>query len=246
MHKIINHPNYAVFDDFLPSNIHDELWNYCQNDEYKIANSNKWSKVWRLGDGNPMYGSLIFSNNMVAKQIVSKRAYSESEYLIAPLNNVVDAFFNYYLKMVIPDVSSIIGKQDTEWIGSTFKPYIYPEGSGLSWHQDGEYSGAFIYYVNPVWKANWGGELFLANHKHNIDIKRDYIFSNGYAVKIPANLDSTHEDSILLEEGYGTYIHPKPNRLVVLGGGIAHKINKVSSEASSCSRVSCSGFFIKK
>ncbi len=60
MNIVIEHPNYIVIDDFLDTHVHHELWKYCQTDDYSVVNREKWSKVWRIGDGNPMYGNLIF------------------------------------------------------------------------------------------------------------------------------------------------------------------------------------------
>ncbi len=190
-------------------------------------------------------GTLFFSNHTVEEHLVSTKRYKKGEYRVCPTGDIVDEFLSR-LDAVIPRLTHTIGKPGEAWLGTTFKPYIYPEGSGLSWHQDGAYSGAFIFYTNPVWKANWGGELFLANHAPGADIRVSHTLANGRNVMTGGHLDSAKEDSVLLENGTGTYVIPKPNRLVVLGGGIAHKINRVNCGVSSQPRVSCSGFFIKK
>lgn len=245
MKIVTEHPNYIVIDDFLDPGSHDEIWKYCQVDEYKVVNREKWSKVWHPGDGNPMYGSLVLSNTSVEEHLVTTKGYKKGEYRVCPTGDIVDEFLGC-LDSVIPSLSNIIGKPGESWLGTTFKPYIYPEGCGLSWHQDGVYSGAFIFYANPVWKASWGGELFLAEHAPNADIRLSHAFGDGRKVMIGGHLDSTTENNVLLEKGLGTYVMPKPNRLVVLGGGIAHKINRVNTGESSQPRVSCSGFFIKR
>ncbi|HFK6080884.1 TPA: 2OG-Fe(II) oxygenase [Enterobacter cloacae] len=244
MNTVTEHPNFIVIDDFLLPHLHNEIWKYCQADDYRVVNRERWSKVWRLGDGNPLYGSLVFSNSKVEEHLVRTKGYKQDEYRVCPNGDIVDEFL-MQLDSVIPLVASVIGERGEAWLGSTFKPYIYPKGTGLSWHQDGAYSGAFIYYANPEWKADWGGELFLASDSTSEDIRSHHTFTNGRTVALGGHLDSRQEDKVLLSKGTGTYVMPKPNRLVVLGGGIAHKINHVA-DAAGQPRVSCSGFFIKK
>lgn len=141
-------------------------------------------------------------------------------------------------------IIDLVGLNSTELLGFAFVPYIYPAGTGLSWHQEnGIYAGSFIYYTNPVWKADWGGELMIADHPDGVDLCRDYKFSNGHKISLMNHLDSSEENNILMEMASGVYIIPKPNRLVILKAGIAHKVNKVNSNAEP--RVSCTGFFVK-
>lgn len=92
MNIVTEHPNFIVIDDFLLPYIHSEIWKYCQADDYKIINRDKWSKVWRLDDGNPLYGSLVFSNSKVEEYLVRTKGYKPGEYRVCPNGDVVDNF----------------------------------------------------------------------------------------------------------------------------------------------------------
>ena len=112
-------------------------------------------------------------------------------------------------------------------------------GTGLSWHCDaGPYTGAFIYYAHPTWNAQWGGELLVA------DGCGDYAQADREDGR-RHRLDNARENEILLREGTGRYVMPKPNRLVYLQGGTPHRIMPVLPAAGQNPRVSVAGFFVK-
>ena len=46
-----------------------------------------------------------------------------------------------------------------------------------------------------------------------------------------------------MAQGAGSFVMPKPNRLVIIRGGLPHKIAKVSVAAGSHLRRSITGFF---
>jgi hypothetical protein len=48
-----------------------------------------------------------------------------------------------------------------------------------------------------------------------------------------------------LQGGFGSYVVPKPNRLVAIRGGTPHAIAKVRASAGSHVRASVGGFFKK-
>jgi Rps23 Pro-64 3,4-dihydroxylase Tpa1-like proline 4-hydroxylase len=56
-------------------------------------------------------------------------------------------------------------------------------------------------------------------------------------------LENAHETKILMEEGVGTYLMPKPNRLVFLTSGVLHCIKKVERAAGNKVRGTIQGFF---
>lgn len=231
-----------MVDDFLSEEAREEVWRYCQSDEYSFINSAHWKKAWRLTDGSPLHGTLLFSN-IEAGEVVGER-YGISKKIIKtpPFNSVVDEFLDKLVCTSI--VEKVIGRLGEAWSGLAFVPYIYPQGTGLSWHQEnGIYAGSYIYYASPEWRADWGGELLIAEHEDGIDLCQHYQAQSGERVSLMNHLDSRHEDELLLKEGRGTYVCPKPNRLVVLREGIAHKVNKVNMQAAP--RVSCTGFFVK-
>ena len=64
---------------------------------------------------------------------------------IYPTNTTIDVF----IKKLIAEstnYSHLIGFKDKDWDFFYSRPYLYPRGSGLSWHTDGKYkiSGAYV------------------------------------------------------------------------------------------------------
>jgi hypothetical protein len=116
------------------------------------------------------------------------------------------------------------------WDDLIIRSYLYPRGTKLSWHNDTGYSGAAIFYVHPEWASTWGGELFVAR-------------TPPCASFPPPHLDHRQEDRFLEAYGMGTYITPKPNRLVLTRAGVWHSINRVDEDAGDHCRASVVGFF---
>ena len=146
----------------------------------------------------------------------------------SPFGNSMDLAHHY-----IKETSKLHSEMIGEYENLHLRSYIYPRGTKLSWHNDKGYSAAAIFYTHPYWGSTWGGELLLAKTQ------------NIPAVPSPC-LDHTFEDSLLSQYGYGSYITPKPNRLVITKGGIWHQINRVDEDAGDHCRTSIVGFFTNK
>jgi len=58
-----------------------------------------------------------------------------------------------------------------------------------------------------------------------------------------SHLENHHASETLLVPGVGSFVMPRSNRLVVIRGGLPHKIAKVSVAAGSHLRASVTGFF---
>jgi len=58
-----------------------------------------------------------------------------------------------------------------------------------------------------------------------------------------SHLDNDDATELLMARGIGSYILPKPNRLVVIKGGTPHAIAKVRASAGRHVRASVGGFF---
>jgi len=59
------------------------------------------------------------------------------------------------------------------------------------------------------------------------------------------HLDNRRENEVLDEIGAGTYLTPKPNRLVVMAGSTPHMINRVHAAAGTNARCAVAGFFVR-
>lgn len=108
--------------------------------------------------------------------------------------------------------------------------YIYPSGCKLAWHNDGGYGGVMTYYVHPVWRASWGGELLLSECDAKNDIQKTICLDHG------------PQSEILMKTGKGIFIAPKPNRLVVQKPCVWHNMSRVDPDAGENLRCSIVAF----
>ncbi|MGA0164826.1 MAG: hypothetical protein ACO3LE_11400 [Bdellovibrionota bacterium] len=121
----------------------------------------------------------------------------------------------------------------------TLRNFIYPQGSALSWHDDdNDRVGAYSFCCHKSWNARWGGELLLAESKREP--------TNSIGDTAIDHLSNSEESALLMEDGFGTFILPKPNRLVVFKSGIMYMIKRIDSNAGEALRMVNTGFFLKK
>lgn len=206
MIKLLETEDCAVYDDVLEQPQFDALWAAVQCEEYLTPHVSGWSKVWRLNDGTGVGG----------------RDYDSSG---CPFGNWVDL-----MNMMFVNVAKAHPQLAPSSDSITIRPYLYPRGTKLSWHNDLGYSAAAIFYVHPEWASTWGGELMLAKTPPSENLP-------------PPHLDHRHEDRFLATYGVGTYITCKPNRLVLTRAGVWHSINRVDADAGDHCRASVVGFF---
>lgn len=206
MIKLFETEDCAVYDDVLEQPQFEALWASVQCEEYLTPHVSGWSKVWRLNDGTGVGG----------------REYDSSR---CPLGNWVDL-----MNMMFTNVANAHPNLAPSWTNISIRPYLYPRGTKLSWHNDLGYIAAAIFYVHPEWASTWGGELMLARTPPSGDMP-------------PPHLDHRHEDNFLATYGLGTYITCKPNRLVLTRAGVWHAINRVDADAGDHCRASVVGFF---
>lgn len=198
--------DFVVYDDVLTPDQFEAVWSAVQHEEYLMPHVAGWSKVWRLTDGVCLGG----------------RDYDTSK--SAP-EGYVSLMSSMFANMAAAHPAVIPG-----WDRITIRPYLYPRGTKLSWHNDFGYAGAAIFYVHPEWASTWGGELMIARTPP----------CDGFP---PPHLDHKQEDRFLAAYGTGTYITCKPNRLVLTRAGVWHSINRVDDDAGDHCRASVVGFF---
>ena len=198
--------DFVVYDDVLEPTQFDAVWAAVQQEEYLMTHISGWSKVWRMTDG----------------QCIGGRSYEASK---GPFSNYVD-LMNFMFTQVAKNHPGLV----PGWDSLVIRPYLYPRGTKLSWHNDLGYAGAVIFYCHPEWASTWGGELFIAKTP----------VSSSMA---PPHLDHRMEDKFLSAHGFGTYVTCKPNRLVLTRPGVWHSINRVDDDAGDHCRASVVGFF---
>jgi two-component system cell cycle response regulator len=145
----------------------------------------------------------------------------------------------------------LYGEPKKDWLAISGKMFVYPAGTGASWHNDGGmYRGAFIYYAHPHWDAQWGGQLLVADPSAR-ETHHELVAEKNKAQAGEPHRERKHYfgspvlgDDALMKRGIGSYVMPKPNRLVLLSGDNAHMVMKVSSAAGNRCRMSVAGFFL--
>ena len=216
MRLLFKTANVAVYDDVLSKEDFQKVWLYIQQENYsKPSASGTWLKVWRTGDAEPL----------------GTRAYWAS-----------DAPFMTPLSLVHEKCQEL-GKNHPEIVkpfaDTTYRSYIYPRGVKLSWHDDSDvYMGAMTFYAHQKWGSTWGGELMVAQVPPINSVFKDGI-PNG------PHLDHDWEDQYINLYAMGTYINPKPNRMVIMAPGTYHAINRVDADAGDHARCSVVGFYLK-
>lgn len=210
----IDHPSFRVIDELLGEREWTELWSHVQFAE--LLPVTRTRGAWKLDDGVPLGGEEIGTG---ADGFPSG----------TPIDHVIRALLER------PELHA--GLVAAGWDRISARAYVYPRDTGLSWHIDDHelYAGAFIYYAHPTWNAHWGGELLIAeldpDAEEDLPIMAYRFETEAYSAR-------------LLEMGCGSFIMPKPNRLVILAGA-PHMIARVSPAAGHNVRASVAGFFLK-
>ena len=123
----------------------------------------------------------------------------------------------------------------TGWKSVSARAFKHFAGSGLSWHTDDpSYAGAWVYFAHPAWDCHWGGELLVADPS-----------CQGKQWRQSGEASLRSENALVGEVGVGSYLFPKPNRLVVIAPGHMHRVNPVTSGAEGHARTTVSGFFLR-
>lgn len=253
MKPVAQTSQFHVYDDVLSEKDFRTVWQYVQLESYVPVHQGEWVKVWRISDGVPLAattGVLYQNPKAIASAPVGTDVMRERVY---PTHTGLDRLLETLVGHLDP-LAGLIGKLGVDFENISARSYLYPEGTGLSWHEDAVgYSGGYVFYAHPEWNVQWGGELLVADESARPqDSESDRVVmltrqESGLRltkVRIPPFLNNASQNAALGERGIGCYIAPKPNRLVVITAGNSHMINKVSAAAGDHVRCTISGFFI--
>ncbi|MCE3045356.1 2OG-Fe(II) oxygenase [Legionella sp. 16cNR16C] len=235
MKLILNNDVFAVIDDFLEPSVFEKIWNYIQTEEFKFVHSSRWVNAFSIEDGAPLWGNVTISHPR-PEPCTTEQVY--------PTATTIDLFIQELI-VGSAEFPHLIGLKDRDWDFFYARPYLYPRGSGLSWHTDGKYkiSGAYVYYCHPNWDMNWGAEL-LINPVPQQDFEYPEVtLINNQRKRVGFHLNSKALNTYI-GDGIGYYIVPKPNRLVIFRNDILHCIKKVENAAGNQLRASITGFFM--
>jgi hypothetical protein len=228
---------FTVLDGLLPAQNFDKLWNFLQVQPMRRVEALGWRGHWLIEDDEALRGPTVGWGHKWDAQFPTG----------SPIDDVMEAIVACS-DLLAPSV----GRFNVDWAVFSAMLSIYQAGQGLVWHRDSEdNTGSYIYYAHPEWNVEWGGELYLS---HARDVPREYgVYFHRLAAspELPeppawySHLDNVDANQLLMKEGLGSYIAPKPNRLVVIKGGTPHAIAKVRPSAGSHIRASVGGFFKK-
>ncbi|RAG83698.1 hypothetical protein DN069_20815 [Streptacidiphilus pinicola] len=200
---------FAVFDDFLSRDALDQVWNGFREEPMQYVKSRAAVRVFRPLDGEPLAGKPIFN---------APRS-SGGDVPLYPSGRPIDAVVEA-IEGAAGTFEPWVGRKGTDWTCFSATPFMYPMGSGLSWHRDSrDRTGSFVAYVHPEWRDSWGAELLVES--------------------------AAAEGGSAANAGWGQYVTPMPNRLVVISSQARHAIKKVDLQAGENCRASIAGFFQK-
>lgn len=213
--------DFAVFDDFLGPEAAATLWERMRSEEYHFVHGRRggaWNKVYGLLDGSPLSGPGTLHDPS------GRFAARYQDHAVHPSGGATDSVVKQLIE-ALPELAPWTGRLDEDWHAFSCRSFLYPQGSGLAWHDDsGDRAASFVYYAHPEWQASWGAELLIAPAAPGLR---------------PADQND------LLTSRIGHYVAPRPNRLVLLRTGVPHMIKKVEPHAGDRLRGSVAGFFLR-
>lgn len=216
MKLTLKRPHYAVFDDVLPRAELAALQHYLQHE----ARLDFINRVEHLSVWSQDDGHPLFSPVVATELGKSGRAREVVRAGDGPyFAHPTGSALDFVLGRVLSMRAALVpwvGKEGRAWRTLTARAFVYPIGTGLDWHDDG---GGYSGAFSFYVNAEWRPQW-------------------GGELLIAAPEKRTQQR--------GEFVLPVANRMVVLKGGVPHKVARVSSAAGSHHRASVSGFFARK
>lgn len=170
--------------------------------------------VWRHDDGG---------------QLIGQRLGLEGEVPVADLSSEFSEALDELC--AAGETRRLVGARGGTWQRMSVTPWVYPAGTQLSMHYDGDaVAGAFTFYVHETWQIRWGGWLVVMHA--DADERFDLATSEDQALAAGSG-----------DYSYGQVIIPIPNRAVILGPNAKHLISRVDPLAGDRLRMSLNGVF---
>ena len=239
--KMMETRQAIVIDDFLPEDTYKSISDYMLTADYeRINTTGKSVRAWHVHDGFPLRSTVNMFYN-------AHGSHSHSGEHVYPTKLPLDRLIEHILAAQ-PSVEHIVGKQSVDWEHFSATGWMYPHGTALSMHDDGSgvYTGAYVYFLNPIWRPHWGGLLVLADeeanrkvheYRKNVDqidyYKRKWLHANPL-------------DEMVTQHGFGQVIFPKRNRIVFIANDAYHMVTRINEQSGDNLRMSLAGFFNKK
>ncbi len=228
---------FLVIDDFLSEESFQHVWTFLHKEPFRTVQGDRWITAFRLGDGQPMWGDVYTSRPAQSSRTSVSVPYPSGkgiDVLIKAMLGNLELFSEY------------IGKENVDWDYFFCRPYLYPIGSGLSWHSDGRtgVAGAYVFYAHPRWRAHWGSELLIDGSGFCEFDYPEHEMYDGTKQRLGQHLDASETSEAVMKHAVGHYVLPRPNRFVLLRRGVLHRLNPVHPNAGDNIRASITGFFL--
>jgi len=239
--KVFESKQAIIFDDFLSDDAYNAISNFALTTDYERINTHgKSVRAWHVQDGFP----LRTCKNVFYNAHGSSAHGPENSY---PTKLPFDKFIEHILA-IQPQVEWLVGKQGQGWEHFSVTGWMYPHGTSLAMHDDGSgvYSGAYVYFINPLWRPHWGGLLLLADEEAN---KKVHEYRKNVDPMDYYNRKWLHAnplDELLMEQGFAQCIFPKRNRIVFIANDAYHMVTRVNEQSGDNLRMSLAGFFNRK
>jgi len=239
--KVFESKQALVYDDFLPEDVYEKIYAFALKTDYEHINTKgKVSRAWHVHDGFPLRSLL---NLFYYPEGIQK---PQGDY-VYPTKTHMDEFMDHILAMQ-SHIEHFVGKMGKDWSHVTATNWIYPHGTGLAMHDDGSgvYTGAYAYFLNPVWKLHWGGLNLMIEDEGN---KLVYDYRNSHDQMDFYNrkwLNANSIDELLMEHGFARCIFPKRNRIVFIANNAYHMVTRVNEQCGDNLRMSIAGFYNRK
>lgn len=219
MRLTVDAKNTKVYDDVLSKEDFDILFDYYNQIPLVFKQIlGEWNKVWSFSDGQILVGNeILFPFGRTPPLHPGDK----------PLIGLIERISELVIQ------TGFFNLEDSK--GAIMTPFCWPPGTGLSWHNDSKYLGAFTFYAHNYWSPEWGGEFLTVEAD-------EYIIDNKKEINWKV-FDNQELYDVIMEKGVGNFFHPKPNRLIINKGGdkgILHKVNK--STVDSRARLTFQGF----
>jgi len=210
-----------VFDDVLSDEDFQRLWEFVNIFPYERTDAIVWSKAWSIADGAILRGPQWIARapdwSLVPPERPDKKLRpfpADPPALVSLLEKVLQACADQ------PDLPDITG--------AALSPYVWPPGTSIAWHADGMAGGsgnqhkvgAFTFYVHKKWNCEWGGEFLVTD-----------IDADAEGISSMPSFDNSALSERIIDTGCGTWVAPKPNRLIVNPSNILHKVTKSTQAA---------------
>ena len=138
-------------------------------------------------------------------------------------------------------------------VGGEFEDYAlrchaYPVSAKNPWHNDLGFT-TYTYYLHKEWHINWDATLLILpmgsvpEYSQWMELEEGTKHYDSYAeLKSPMEMFQQKEKyKSIIDKGIGTFVSPKPNRLILIQKNSVHGITRVDPDAGDNIRVTLTG-----